>query len=149
MSLGDHLSQQHRRLEALETLLEQERQTLCQGRVDGERLSHLATDKQALLAQIERFETQRSQAQQRLGYEPGLTGAARAAEDAGCLPIWQTLLDTAQRTARLNRLNGDMIRQRLEQNQRMLNALREAAGNSLYGPNGQTRPRQSQLSSRA
>lgn len=149
MSLEASLERQRQRIASLETLLNRERQALFEGRVDGELLNRIATDKQAMLEQVERFETQRSQAQQRLGYDAGLAGASRAAADAGCLSTWQALLEDAQRTARLNAVNGDMIRQRLEQNQRMLNALREAAGNSLYGPNGQTRPRESQLSSRA
>ena len=149
MSLRESLERQRQRIASLEALLNDERQALFEGRVDGELLNRIAADKQEMLTQIERFETQRSQAQQRLGYGAGLEGAARAASDAGCLPIWQALLEDAQRTARLNAINGGMIRQRLEQNQRMLNALREAAGNSLYGPNGQSEPRRSLVSSRA
>ncbi|WP_458525011.1 flagella synthesis protein FlgN [Onishia taeanensis] len=149
MSLGASLERQRQRLASLETLLNREREALFEGRVDGELLNRIAADKQGILEQIERFETQRSQVQKRLGYDAGLAGASRAAADADCLPTWQALLEDAQRTARLNAMNGDMISKRLEQNQRMLNALREAAGNSLYGPNGQTKPRESQLSSRA
>lgn len=149
MSLGASLERQRQRIASLETLLNHERQALFEGRVDGELLNSIAADKQEMLAHIERFETQRSQVQQRLGYDAGLAGASKAAADADCLAIWQALLEDAQRTARLNAMNGDMIRQRLEQNQRMLNALREASGNSLYGPDGQAKPRRSQLSSRA
>lgn len=149
MSLRESLERQRQRIASLEALLNDERQALFAGRVDGELLNRIAADKQEVLAQVERFETQRSQVQQRLGYDAGLEGAASAASDAGCLPVWQALLEDAQRTARLNAINGDMIRQRLEQNQRMLNALREAAGNSLYGPNGQSEPRRSLVSSRA
>ena len=149
MSLGAALERQRQRIAALEALLNRERQALFEGRVDGELLNRIAADKQEMLDQIERFESQRRQAQHRLGYGEDRDGAARAAADADCLSDWQALLEDAQRTARLNATNGEMIRQRLEQNQRMLNALHEAAGNSLYGPNGQTRPRRGQLSSRA
>lgn len=139
MSLVKHLARQSATVAHFIRLLETEIQLLTQGKVDGQRLNELAADKQALLGEIEQLETQRQYAQSRLGYGSGHQGAARAAADAGCLATWQHLLEQASRAQQLNRLSGETIRNRLEHNQRMLNFLHEAAGKSLYGPDGQAR----------
>lgn len=149
MSLGQHLASQRQRLEQLNTLLTEEQTALGQGQIDGELLARLAADKQALLDRLEEFETQRRQVQIRLGYGQDMAGAEQAARDAGCLPQWHALLEATRRTARLNKLNGVLIQQRLQHNQRMLNFLNEATGQSLYGPDGQSHQRGSRLSSKA
>ncbi|MCQ4347309.1 flagellar protein FlgN [Pseudomonas stutzeri] len=139
MSLAQHLARQSACVAQLLALLENEAQLLGSGPVDGERLTALAADKQALLVGIEQLESQRRHAQQRLGYGDDQAGAERAAADAGCRPAWLQLLAMARRAQRLNRLNGEHIRMRLEHNQRLLNFLHEAAGKGLYGPDGQSR----------
>ncbi|TKD38214.1 flagella synthesis protein FlgN [Azotobacter chroococcum] len=101
--------------------------------------SDLAAAKQALLGELEHLESQRSNAQIKLGYGAGRRGAEQAAREAGCLPAWQQLLELASHAQLLNRLNGDAIRTRLGHNQRILNFLHEAAGHSLYGPDGRSR----------
>ncbi|WP_116474244.1 flagella synthesis protein FlgN [Zobellella maritima] len=149
MSLDQHLSLQVERLAQLTELLLEERHALGQGEIDGERLSRLAADKQALLIQLEKFETQRYQTQLKLGYGQDMAGAERAAQEAGCLQLWHALLEATRRTARLNSLNGTLISQRLQHNQRMLNFLHEATGQPLYGPDGQPRKSGGKLSSSA
>lgn len=150
MSLAKHLARQSATLAQFILLLEDEQHALAQGQVDGQRLSELAAGKQALLDTLEQLEAQRRHAQLRLGYGDDRQGAARAAADAGCLASWQHLLGQASRAQELNRRNGDGIRARLEQNQRMLNFLREASGSGLYGPDGQSRQgRHGALASRA
>lgn len=149
MSLGQHLALQLQRLEQLSGLLTEEQRALSHSQVDGQLLSRLAGDKQALLAQLANFESQRRQAQIRLGYGQDMTGAEQAARESGCLPQWHALLASAQRIAQLNQLNGSLISHRLEHNQRMLNFLHEAAGQPLYGPNGQSKKRAGSLASKA
>lgn len=139
MSLAKHLARQSATVSQFVALLEIEAQLLGEGRVDGERLGALAADKQALLATVEQLETQRRQAQQRLGYGDDQAGAERAAADAGCSAAWRQLLAQARRARDLNALNGEHIRKRLEHNQRLLNFLHEIAGKGLYGPDGQSR----------
>lgn len=139
MSLARHLSQQCDLLERFLARIEEEQRALAQGSVDGPLLQALAADKQALLSEIERMETQRQQAQRRLGYADGQQGSVRAAADAGCPEQWQRLIELATRVRLLNRLNGETIRQRMAHNQRILNFLHEAAGRGLYGPDGQAR----------
>lgn len=149
MSLARHLQGQRARMEELVALLGSERQLLADGRVDGEALARIAADKQQHLSAIDRFESQRRQAQDRLGYGSDRAGAERAAREAGCLPQWQAIDSLARDAARLNRVNGELVHMRLEHNQRMLNFLREAAGSSLYGPDGHSRRHSGQVDSRA
>ncbi|ACO78584.1 Flagella synthesis protein [Azotobacter vinelandii CA] len=139
MSLSKHLATQRQTLQRFVELLEEERQALTEAAVDGQRLADLAAAKRTLLGELEHLEKQRGNAQARLGYSAGRRGAEQAASDAGCLPAWQQLLELAGHAQLLNRLNGDTIRTRLGHNQRILNFLHEAAGHSLYGPDGRTR----------
>lgn len=141
MSLAKHLDRQRQALQRFVDLLEEERLTLGEGQIDGQRLEQLARAKQEMLALLEQLERQRSNGQRTLGYGEGSEGAERAAIDAGCQPQWQALIELAAHAKLQNRLNGDTIRIRLEHNQRMLNFLHEAAGKPLYGPDGQSRRR--------
>lgn len=139
MSLAKHLEIQHRALQDFVDLLEREQRLLAEADVDGQQLLEVADGKRSVLGEIERLETLRTRAQGKLGYPEGRSGAEQAARDAGYLAAWQQLHDTAQRAQTLNQLNGEVVRMRLEQNQRILNFLNEAAGKPLYGPNGQSR----------
>lgn len=139
MSLAAHLAHQHQRLETLVGLLEQEREALSVGQVDGQRLNDIAGSKQALFDELDRLETQRRNAQHKLGYVDGLPGAEAAARDADCFDAWLAMRASAERARQLNELNGGLINTRLSHNQRTLNMLHEAAGKALYGPDGQSR----------
>ncbi|TDX30960.1 flagella synthesis protein FlgN [Modicisalibacter xianhensis] len=141
MSLAQHIARQRTYLETLIALLETERESLAHGQVDGQRLSQLAKDKQQAIAQLEQLESQRLSAQRKLGYGEGRLGAERAAQDAGCTQDWQAFRERAQHAKQLNQLNGVLVGSRLTQNQRILDFLNEAAGKSLYGPDGQSRRR--------
>ena len=90
----------------------------------------------------------RRQVQRRLGYDDDRAGDARAAADAGCAGLWESIRERADQVARLNRTNGLLIGIRLEHNQRMLNFIEEAAGKGLYGPDGQARAAGGHVSSR-
>ncbi|MFP1682496.1 flagella synthesis protein FlgN [Alloalcanivorax sp. C16-1] len=149
MSLAARLRDHRARLDDLVALLDQERRLLAAGRVDGEQLARVAARKGERLAELERFEQQRRQVQQRLGYPDDQDGDQRAAADAGCAALWHGILDTARRAARLNRDNGTVIGVRMEHNQRLLNVLQEQAGQRLYGPDGQARGNRRRLDQRA
>lgn len=150
MSLAKHLLTQQNALKEFIELLEQEQRVISTAEIDGQRLVEIAERKGLVLQDIERLEITRTRAQARLGYPDGRVGAERAAQDAHCSDIWQTLLDLMERSQLLNEVNGRIIKMRMEQNQRILNFLSEAAGQSLYGPNGQARRKSlSGLSSKA
>ncbi|MBG12639.1 MAG: flagellar protein FlgN [Alcanivorax sp.] len=148
MSLAEHLERHRARLDALIGLLDEERQLLRNGGVDGDGLARVAQAKQEQFQALERFETQRRQVQRRLGYDDDRAGDARAAADADCAGLWESIRERADQVARLNRTNGLLIGIRLEHNQRMLNFIEEAAGKGLYGPDGQARAAGGHVSSR-
>lgn len=150
MSLAEHLERHRAHLDALIGLLDEERQLLRDGGVDGDGdgLTRVAQAKQQRFEALERFETQRRQVQQRLGYPDNRAGDARAAADAGCTTLWETIRERADQAARLNRTNGVLIGIRMAHNQRMLNFIEEAVGKGLYGPDGQARGGGGQVSSR-
>lgn len=148
MSLSEHLEQHRARLDTLIGLLDEERRLLRDGGVDGDTLGRVAQAKQDQFQALERFETQRRQVQRRLGYDDDRAGDARAAADAGCAALWETIREQADQAARLNRTNGVLIGIRMAHNQRMLNFIEEAAGRGLYGPDGQARAGGGQVSSR-
>ena len=149
MTLTDHLQEQRAHLEQLLDLLHEERRLLAAGLVDGARLSQLAEEKRGQLAQLEKMEQQRRQGLRRLGYSDDRAGDERAASESSCLPLWRGLRDRVEQAAELNRSNGVLIGIRTEHNQRLLNALRDAAGRGLYGPDGQAHGRGARVSSRA
>lgn len=148
-----HLTHQRAQLEALATLLQQERLALQQGEPDAHRLADLAAGKQQLLDDLNHREQRRRTVQQQLGFEDSIEGDTEAATEQGCLAAWRDVQALAAEVARLNRLNGLLIDMRLHQNQRMLNFLRDCAReinpeNGLYGPDGQARQHSGQINSR-
>lgn len=149
MGLANHLQRQQQCLDALCETLREETAALAKAQVDGNELAGLAETKQRLFRELDALESQRRQAQTRLGYAEGRAGARQAAEEADCLDAWLTLMALAERVRQLNATNGSLIRERMRQNQQMLDFLREAAGKPLYGPNGQARQRDSRVSSQA
>lgn len=149
MSLARLLSDQQARLASLSTLLERECEQLTTGRIDGEALQRLADEKQALLEELERMESLRRRVQERLGYAPGLAGAAAAAEAAGCRDAWAACLARVERTARLNALAGQLLQMRMTHNQQMLDFIREIAEKTLYGPSGKTHRQPGRLNASA
>lgn len=149
MSLENLLARQQQHLATLVKLLLHEQSLLLQGVPDGEQLTALAQLKQAELKAIETLETGRRNAQQKLGYEPGLRGAEHAARDAQCTPQWQDLQDSARRVSHLNQLNGTLIEQRMQHNQQVLTLLRELARDALYGQDGQQSRSKRHISSSA
>ncbi|WP_043318894.1 flagella synthesis protein FlgN [Microbulbifer sp. HZ11] len=149
MSLHQFLQQHRQRVEHLTQLLYDERTELSAGTVDGGRLTDIARRKQESLHQLNDLEQQRRTALQRLGYTNDRQGDEQAAREAGCLPLWQDLIALAGEAERLNRANGTVINIRAESNQRLLNALQEAKGKGLYGPDGRARVPNGKIDSRA
>jgi flagella synthesis protein FlgN len=125
--LARHLQRQQVAAQRLLTLLDQERLALAGPKISGERLTELSIAKQAILENLEQLETTRRRAQRSLGHAPDPHGAMQLARDQGCLPAWTHLQDLAGRAQQLNQLNGNSLRVRQQQNQRILNYLTEAS----------------------
>lgn len=136
MSLATLLTDQQQRFDALLTLLSSEQNLLTQGDIDGDALSQVALEKQSLLVDLERIETVRRNVQKRLGYTDDANGARQAAQDAACLPAWESLLEKSERASRKNELTGQMLSVRMKHNQAMLDYIRQIAEKTLYKPDG-------------
>jgi flagella synthesis protein FlgN len=136
MNLADLLGQACDDLDTLTTLLEEERQALALGAIDGERLQRIAADKQSLIESLERTEAARRNAQAAGGYPEGDLGARRAAEDADCLDAWLAMRSASERAARLNELAGAMVATRMKQNQRILDLIHAVSEKTLYDTRG-------------
>lgn len=136
MTLAALLATKQEHLDTLTTVLQQEQELLVQSRPDGALLTQLAAEKAQLFAALERLEGLRREAQQELGFDNTPTAAEQAAAQAECLPLWRTLQATARRAAHLNGLNGILVQQSLEHNQRALNTLQEMGGSFVYDANG-------------
>lgn len=149
MSLQRLLEQQQSRLEALTNLLDHEQEQLLDGTVDGARLEKIAQDKFRLLLSLEETEGNRARVQRKLGYPDDASGARQAAEDAGCLEQWQTTLDMAAHTARLNERNGRLIGLRMAHNQQMLDYIHHIAEKSVYAADGRATMGQRRLNTSA
>ncbi|WP_417657396.1 flagella synthesis protein FlgN [Pseudidiomarina aestuarii] len=150
MGLQTHLNAQITRLTNLQQLLEQEQSMLSAGTIDGAELERIAQAKTALQQEIETAEEQRRTAQHKLGFAADSKGARKAAQQAGCIDTWETLLQAAERVAKMNQLNGELIQHRLHHNQHMLNILRDASGGGqLYGSDGNQPTRPQRINSKA
>lgn len=136
MGLSRLLSDQLQRLDELVLLLSDEQAQLTKGSIDGDALSAIALQKQALLVELERIEQLRRNVQAKLGYADGALGAKQAANDAGCLITWESLLEKSERVSRMNELTGQMLSLRMKHNQEMLDYIRQIAEKTLYKPNG-------------
>ena len=141
MSLAQHLEREQQHLDAFIALLEAERISLFESEVKGACVAAQAQQKQQHMERLEALETQRRNVLKKLGYGQGRQGAEAAARDAHCLEAWHSFLSRALHAKQLNQLNGVLIGSRMNQNQRILDFLNNAAGKVLYGPNGQSRRR--------
>lgn len=145
MRLVDCLQQQSLAIHQLLALLEDERGMLAAVAVDGHRLQEVAKAKQTQLERLETLEAERRELQARLGYGVDRDGSQQAATVSGCLDAWLALMGMAERVARLNATNGELLKLRMAHNQRILNLISEARGNSLYDQQGRARSGGGQL----
>ncbi|WP_110687254.1 flagella synthesis protein FlgN [Salinicola aestuarinus] len=138
MSLTSLLAEQQRHLEALNELLEDEREHLNAGEIDGERLGQIASEKQMALNTLDAIEASRRTHQAEAGLGTDSRGAEELAIAADAVDQWQRIRELAESIRRANLLNGHIISQRLEQNQQAIDFLQRAVGGSTYGPKGKS-----------
>ncbi|RXE48431.1 flagella synthesis protein FlgN [Chromohalobacter israelensis] len=139
MSLAETLDRQLDAMQRFVTLLREERQSLTQGEIDGPELERLAEAKSQVAAELETLDAQRRDVMHELGHGESRQSAERAASEAQRLDSWHQLRTIGEEARQLNRINGLLAMNRMEQNQRMLNFLKEAAGSTLYEPDGRSR----------
>ena len=115
------------------------------GRGDTDKLPGYAEQKLEFAAQLNELAAQRNAALATLGFSGDRAGAdawcARHPEEPAATRAWTAVLALAGEARELNRLNGELIRLRMQYNAKALEALRGGASSlDLYGPDGQTTP---------
>jgi len=125
-------------------ILQQEQQALVAGDID--RLMPFVNEKTRLAASLGEFADQRSRMlaaaslpSNKQGMEKWL---ARLSTADPTRKIWAALVKISAEAQALNESNGKLIAMLLQHNQQSLNVLMAAANQaSLYGPDGQTKPK--------
>ncbi len=124
-------------------LLEREQQMLIKGEVDD--LLDLVREKNGIAAELVRLAAQRKRLLSASGLPDDRQGmAAWFAAHSGASSVhsvWSALLAVAGQARELNRVNGELIQERMQNNAQALEVLlgSNAAAN-LYGPDGQSAP---------
>jgi len=148
-SLVSNLLAKEKELALLLHALEGEQEILCSCQPDGEGLLEAAETKTRLLATLKEIEHLLDEAQAALGFPAGAGGRLSAACEAGCVDVLHRVNDTTRRVFRLNEQNGEVLRQRMAVNQRMLAFMRDAQGTATYSASGRSAGIRSTVSSQA
>ncbi|MFT4063147.1 flagella synthesis protein FlgN [Paraburkholderia sp.] len=104
-----------------------------------EQLPAIVEKKTELIGVLARLEAARDAQLAELGLPPGWSGMELAASaDTRIATQWKLLQQAAERARRVNTNNGELIRVRMDYNQRALKALQVNVPRkaSLYGPDG-------------
>jgi flagellar biosynthesis protein FlgN len=139
--LASLLDKESHLLESFLALLKQEQALL--ETATAEPLGALAAEKSRLTSELSRLAEAREAEMVRDGIRPGKEGMnawCRSAAGAASRSTWQHLLALAAEARTLNELNGKLIVQRMQHNQKALAVLMAAANQAAtYGPDGQQR----------
>lgn len=119
-------------------LLKREQELLVEGKA--EELLSLAEDKTAAVRLLQSGENTRTLVLARDGVNTSTQGiqAFVRSESQALQNAWARYLDLARQADELNRLNGKLIRQQMQNNQQALAILLSASEIPLYGADGQT-----------
>lgn len=124
-------------------LLKLEQIELEKGNTD--RLVALAQEKNDVASKLAALAKQRNSALTALGLNSDRSGIEawieRRPSDTRTRGIWSRIVALASEASELNRVNGELIRIRMQSNAQVLAAMQGASRTlHLYGPDGQTAP---------
>lgn len=138
--LADMLKAEADAVSAFVFLLGEEQSALKQG--DADALPAIIERKAAATATLGPLSASRNALLETLGLGHDRAGIeewlVRHPQDITARNHWQRLQDLAAEARELNRLNGELIHLRMGHNAQMLEALRAANRQDLYGADGQT-----------
>ncbi len=128
-------------ISSLVELMKQEQRHLVGADIDG--LTDLTPHKSQLIQDMAALSAQRHRALGQLGVAADETGmqAWLATAGSAAQALWQHVLERTAEAKELNRVNGMLIAKQMAHTQTIMQAMRTpaaAAGDSVYGPNGQT-----------
>ncbi|NTV10284.1 MAG: flagellar protein FlgN [Zoogloea sp.] len=127
-------------LRAFIELLRREEAMLVDGRVDA--LFPLAAEKVELCRKLQHLSDDRALLMGQAGLAASDANIrSTLAASAAALAQWDTVIGLARDAREHNRVNGGLIRTRMQNNQQALTVLLAAVDQpQVYGPDGQTRP---------
>ncbi|WP_145572484.1 flagella synthesis protein FlgN [Yersinia mollaretii] len=125
-----NLDQQLVLLESLTTVVAQEQQLLCSGRIQGIVLQGVTEQKSSILATLAYLDQTRLTAETAAKIHSPYSGNQALAER------WQRMLQLAEHLQYSNLHNGLLLQQHIEHNTQALAVLNTRHGQSLYGPDG-------------
>lgn len=128
-----NLDQQLELLESLTTVVAQEQQLLCAGRIQGIVLQGVTEQKSSILATLAYLD------QIRLTAESDVKVQAPYHRHPALAERWQRMLQLAEGLQYSNLHNGLLLQQHIEHNTQALTILNTCHGKSLYGPDGQAK----------
>jgi flagella synthesis protein FlgN len=131
--LQTNLDQQLELLESLTTVVAQEQQLLCSGRIQGVVLQGVTEQKSSILATLAYLD------QTRLTTEIAANLQAPYGEVQELAMRWQRILQLAENLQYSNLHNGLLLQQHIEHNTQALAVLNTRHGQSLYGPDGHSK----------
>ena len=122
-------------------LLKLEQASLTSGRTDA--LPEYAEQKIKLATQLNSLAAQRKLSMTAQGFDTNRAGVeawcSKHASEMNASSTWSKILSLAGEAQELNRLNGELIKTRLQYNARALEALHGGKNSlDLYGPDGQS-----------
>ena len=140
LTLQQTLVAEAQTVEQFVALLKLEQTSLSRGDTDA--LPGFADQKMQFAAQLNEFAAQRNAALAAQGFDADRSGVeawcAKHPKEKVAAKAWTTVLALAGEARELNRLNGELIRLRMQYNAKALEALRGGASTlDLYGPDGQ------------
>ncbi len=127
-------------LQAFVALLQREEALLVEGQIDA--LTALAEEKTSLYRALQRLSDDRTVMFARLGAKVSNENIRIVlANSPDALAAWDVVVALAGEAKERNRVNGQLITERLQNNQQALSTLLAAAEHpQIYGPDGQSRP---------
>ena len=139
-SLADILAAEADAVSAFVFLLQQEQTALKSG--DADALPAIVEKKAAAACQLAPISASRNEVLARSGLSGDRDGMAawleKHPQDAAARRHWEKLQALAAEARELNRVNGELIRLRMNHNAQMLEALLASNRQDLYGADGQT-----------
>jgi flagellar biosynthesis/type III secretory pathway chaperone len=137
MGLAQLLKSQYDDLTALARILREEQDHLKDISMTPENWSVLVDEKRVICENIERTEKLRMDFITSKGYSTDKKGTIQAANDMGCIALWDQTQDLIKQCASLNMLNGSAVTQIMSHNRHTLEILSDLNSKRVYGANGQ------------
>ncbi|EKN6104882.1 flagellar biosynthesis protein FlgN [Yersinia enterocolitica] len=131
--LQTNLDQQLELLESLKTVVAQEQQLLCFGRIQGIVLQGVTEQKSSILATLAYLDQTRLTTEKSINIQAPYSSVTALAER------WQRILELAEGLRYGNLHNGLLLQQHIEHNTQALAVLNTRHGQSLYGPDGHSK----------